>query len=114
MLLLTKDLINRLPPIQSGAKNALLKLFLPWSNWTWYASEASAVLPDGSEVPLTDPAATDRVDVLFFGVVEGFETEYGYFVLSELSELRGPGGLRIERDRYWTPLPLAECAKLSA
>lgn len=68
-----------------------LKLFTPWTDWTWYASEY-------------DP--TERIS---FGVVVGLERELGYFSLAELEAIRGPGGLRIERDLYWKPKPLKEC-----
>ena len=70
---------------------ALLKLFTPWTSWTWYASEY-------------DPA-----ERLCFGVVVGHERELGYFSLAELEEIRGPGGLRIERDLHWKPRPIKEC-----
>lgn len=70
---------------------ARLKLFTPWTNWTWFASEY-------------DPA-----DRLCFGVVVGHEREFGYFSLAELEAIRGPGGLRIERDLHWKPRPLKEC-----
>lgn len=68
---------------------ALLKLFTPDSSWTWYASEF-----DGED--------------LFFGLVDGFETELGYFSLSELKEARGPLGLPIERDLFYQPKTLQE------
>ena len=68
---------------------ALLKLFTPDSSWTWYASEF-----DGED--------------LFFGLVDGFETELGYFSLSELKAARGPLGLPIERDLYYQPKTLQE------
>jgi len=64
------------------------KYFTPWSNWTWYVLEY-----DGED--------------LCFGLVDGFERELGYFSLSELSAIRGPGGLRIERDLYFDPTPLS-------
>ena len=44
----------------------------------------------------------------FFGLVVGQETELGYFSLSEMQSIRGPGGLGIERDLYWTPKTLAQ------
>jgi len=69
---------------------AQIKFFCPWSSWTWYAVEF-----DGKD--------------LFFGKVKGFETELGYFSLSELENLRGPGGLRIERDIHFQPQPLSQC-----
>ena len=46
---------------------------------------------------------------LFFGKVHGIETEMGYFSLAELESVHGPAGLKIERDRGWTPRPLSEC-----
>lgn len=70
---------------------AHLKLFTPWTNWTWYVSEY------------------DPEERRCFGVVVGHEREYGYFSMPELEEIRGPGGLQIERDLHWTPKPLKEC-----
>ncbi len=64
------------------------KYFTPWSNWTWYVLEY-----DGED--------------LCFGLVDGFERELGYFSLSELSAIRGPRGLRIERDLYFDMTPLS-------
>ena len=68
-----------------------VKFFTPWSSWTWYATEY------------------DPEERRFFGLVVGHEVELGYFSLDELAEIRGPRGLRIERDEYWTPRPLKEC-----
>ena len=70
-------------------KVALVKYFTPWSNWTWYALEF-----DGGDT--------------FFGYVDGFEREFGYFSLSELYSVHGPGGLRIERDLSFEPTKLVE------
>ena len=65
------------------------KFFYPDFSWTWYAIEF-----DG--------------DDLFFGLVDGFERELGYFRLSELMANRGKIGLEIERDFYFRPCPLSE------
>ena len=64
----------------------LVKFFTPWTNWTWYALEGEK-LEDG--------------DWRFFGLVDGHEMELGYFMLSELQSVRGPAGLKIERDMYF-------------
>ena len=84
---------GRLPSLYSteseGNQLAQVKFFTPWSDWTWYAIEF-----DGED--------------LFFGLVDGFEVEYGYFSLSELESLRSPTGLRIERDEHFTPRPVRE------
>jgi hypothetical protein len=68
---------------------AQVKYFTPDSNWTWYASEF-----DGEDI--------------FFGLVNGFELEFGYFSLKELEEARGPMGLPIERDERFEPKTLRE------
>lgn len=94
--LMPPELAARMPALyanegQGDEAIVHVKLFTPWTNWTWYASEY------------------DPEQRLFFGVVVGHERELGYFSLDELEAVRGPGGLRIERDLYWTPRPLKEC-----
>jgi hypothetical protein len=94
--LLPPEIAAKLPRLYSQEEKgedaiAHLKLFTPWTSWTWWASEY------------------DPEDRLFFGVVEGHEREYGYFSLDELEALRGPGGLRIERDLHWQPKALKDC-----
>lgn len=99
MKLMTKELERQIPELYSQEKveDPLVraKFFTPWANWTWYVTEYSAVAPDG-------------VERLCFGYVDGLEPELGYFSLDELEEVRGPLGLKIERDLYWTPVPLSE------
>jgi hypothetical protein len=86
--LLTKELIRKLPKLYEQEEKgfeaiAYVKFFALFSDWTWYATEF-----DGEDI--------------FFGLVQGFEEELGYFSLSELESL----GWRIERDCYFTPTPL--------
>jgi hypothetical protein len=47
-------------------------------------------------------------DDIFFGLVSGFELEFGYFSLSELQSVKGPLGLPIERDLHFEPKSLRE------
>jgi hypothetical protein len=94
--LVPADLAPTIPPLYSQEEKgeeaiAVLKFFTPWTSWTWYASEY------------------DPEERIFFGVVVGHERELGYFSKDELEAIRGPAGLRIERDLYWTPKPLKEC-----
>jgi cation transport regulator ChaB len=90
-LLLTKELEKQLPPLYSNEEKgkdaqALVKFFSPMSNWTWYASEY-------------DPESRT-----FFGLVDGFEKEFGYFSLDEMEGVEGPAGMpSIERDIGWEP-----------
>ncbi len=72
---------------------AKVKYFTPDSNWTWYGSEF-----DGND--------------LFFGLVNGFELELGYFSLQELQKTCGPMGLPIERDLFFEPTTLQELMKM--
>jgi len=95
MKLLTKELIAKLPElyatedIELEDKLILAKLFTPWSSWTWYVIEY-----DGE----------DRC----FGFVKGHEAEFGYFSIKELSEIEGPYGLKVERDRYFKPTEVGD------
>ncbi len=102
MKLLTKEIKKRLPPLYSQEQVddplCQAKFFTPWSNWTWYVIEAQP--------------AEDSDDVLFFGYVIGHEAELGYFSLKELQSVRGPMGLRIERDILFKPTPLSEVKKI--
>ena len=85
MKLLTKAIEARFAKLgrqDTPDAEVVVKFFTPWSNWTWYATEY-------------DP--TTRT---FFGLVEGFETELGSFSLDELEALRGPWGLKVERDLH--------------
>lgn len=95
MKLLTQEIRAKLPKLYAtekvplGDKILVAKFFTPDSNWTWYATEF-----DGKD--------------LFFGLVDGFEREWGYFTLRELENATGPMGLHIERDMYWTPKKFKE------
>ena len=97
MKLLTQKIRKILPPLYSqedkgGKAVAYVKFFAPDSGqWTWWATEF------------------DSKDT-FFGLVHGFEKEFGYFSLSELESVRGKMGLPIERDTGFKPTTLEEIA----
>jgi hypothetical protein len=97
MKLLTKEIRKKLLPLYAtenlpaGDAVAVLKLFTPWTSWTWYCVEF-----DGED--------------LLWGLADGHCKELGYFSLKELQAIRGPLGLTIERDLHWTPKPLKEIA----
>jgi len=96
--LLDEESRQKLPRLYSQEEEgleaqAVVKFFTPDSNWTWYASEF-----DGE----------DR----FFGLVDGFELELGYFSLSELEQVHGPLGLPIERDLHFDPTSLRELMRI--
>lgn len=64
----------------------VVKLFCPWGAATWLLTELDE---DGVAFGLCD-------------LGQG-EPELGYVSLAELRELRGPGGLYIERDIHFRP-----------
>lgn len=83
--------------VHAGAEidfKPVVKLFCPWGGGTWLLSEL-------------DPGDPD----LAFGLCDlGLGCpELGSVRLSELESLRGPGGLRVERDLHFRP-----CKTLSA
>ena len=101
--LMTKELAETIPPLYANENVedydsvlAHVKLFSPYSNWTWYVTEWEAE------------------SGLCFGLVEGFETELGYFTLDELAEATVLGGVpAVERDLYWQPTTLGEIKRKS-
>lgn len=98
MKLLTKANYAELAkyPIQTNQKSldkakAVVKWFTPWSNWTWYVCEWGG--PD-------DPD-------LFWGRTDAPTcTEWEYMRLSEIEAIKGPYGLKVERDLHWTTAPM--------
>ena len=96
MKLLTQELLKKIPPLyaqdgKGGQSIIYTKYFTPDSNWTWYVTKY-----DGEDT--------------FFGLVDGYCKELGYFSLAELEELTGPMGLPIERDLRFKPQTLKEIA----
>ena len=95
--LMTKELADNIPPLYAndGADDpdavvARAKLFSPYTGWRWYITE------------------WDAETGTCFGLVEGFETELGYFDLTELAEATVFGRVpAVERDLYWEPRPSA-------
>jgi len=86
MRLLSDELRARLPQLYSQESSddpiVYAKFFLPGTGWTWYVTE-------GGE---------RKDDYLFFGFVVGLESEFGYFLLSELESATNRLGLHVELD----------------
>lgn len=97
--LLPANLAATLPALYSTdgqGENALVvaHFFSPYMGWDWYVLEYN-------------PS-----DGLCFGWVNGWEGEYGYFLLSELEDIaisvNGHAVPAVERDLYWTPVRLGD------
>ena len=96
MKLMTKEIEKKLPALYETEdialedKELVAKFFDPCGFWTWYAVEY------------------DPKKGLFFGYVEGYEKEWGYFSLAELKSVKTAFGLGIERDMYFDPIKFKE------
>jgi len=97
MELLPEELKKSLPPLysqeSSGSPVVQAKFFTPDAGWTWLVTEGSEE-EDG--------------DWLLFGYVIGLEEEWGYFSLSEITSIRGPLQLPVERDLWFQQGPIHE------
>ena len=94
MKLLTKAMEKRFAALgeqdlPDGSGVIVAKFFHPLSSWTWYAT------------------SYNPQDRCFFGLVEGFETELGYFSLDEMEGTK-VRGLGVERDLHWREKTLSE------
>ena len=101
MKLLTQEIKKTLPALYSQDEVAdpiaIVKYFTPDSSWTW-------LILEGSE--------QENGDWMFFCKAISHlcpEGELGYVMLSELEQIKGPLGLSVERDLYWSEKPLSQC-----
>ena len=85
---------DKLPTIAATREVAdpIAKVKLFTGSWTWFI------------------AGYDPETRRAYGLVSGFEDETGDIDMPELVNIRGQFGLPIERDLYWEPRPLSECA----
>ena len=98
MELLPAEIAADLPALYATEHDAdplcHVKLFTPDAGYTFYITEY-------------DPSRR-----LLFGYVQnGPDGELGYVSLDELESVRGPLGLPIERDLYFTPTRLSQVRK---
>lgn len=98
--LIPQTLLSNIPNLYDteGVLDPLchVKLFTPDSNFTWYIIEISKEEKESSTC---------------YGYVQGLENELGYFSLNELASIRGPLGLKIERDLSFEPTPFSKIKK---
>jgi hypothetical protein len=93
--LIPKELIEemKIPKLYETERNlnpiCHIKLFTPDSVFKWFIIELS------------------MDEDTCYGYVKGFESELGYFSLAEIESIKGPHGLRVERDILFTPTALA-------
>jgi hypothetical protein len=97
MQLMTKEIESKLPAlyeteeIETEEKVVYVKYFCITNGWTWYGVEY------------------DPKEKLFFGLVDGFEREWGYFSLKELEQINEINRIPIiERDYYFEPTKIKD------
>ena len=99
MELIPEELLNKIPDLYETERNinpiCHIKIFTPDSIFTWYIIEISK--EDKSTC---------------YGFVKGFESELGYFSLSELESIKGALGLGVERDISFKPTALEIVRKM--
>lgn len=97
MKLIPKELLEFIPKLYETEDvvnpTCHIKLFTPDANFTWYIIEISID------------------ENICYGYVEGLCNELGYFSLDEIKEVKGPLGLKVERDLSYTAKPLSELRK---
>jgi len=103
MKLITDKLIQRFKEqgdtAEMKAENitVIAKFFCPWGAATWFA---------------TDYYPEENLCFGYANLGDDSSAELGYFSIEELESLRGPLGLRVERDLYWSPKTLKEVVEL--
>jgi len=95
MKLLTKTLQKQLPALysQETVEDAIVRahFFNPSGQGDWWITEGSV----------------EGDDYIMFGLCDLGDPELGYVSINEMQDVRGPFGLGIERDKFWTCKPLS-------
>ena len=102
--LMTKEIGDTIPALYAnehvedyGSVLAHIRLFSPYNGWRWFVTEWEAETG------------------LCFGLVQGYETEMGYFSLDELAEATVFGRVpAVERDLHWKPKTLGAIRRESS
>lgn len=93
MELIPKELLKSIPELYATERSlnpiCYIKLFTPDTQWTWFIIEL------------------DRKTNFCYGYVQGLDNELGYFSLDEIKEVKGPLGLKVERDLFFNPTALS-------
>lgn len=113
MKLLPEELEKIIPPLGATFKETdpivKIRFFDPYGSWSWYVIEGSRH-KEGVATILDDKEY--HSDMIFYGLVKGFEDELGDFSLAELESIKTSWGTpRIERDIIFEHMPLSEVVK---
>lgn len=93
--LIPKAILESIPDLYETERElnptCIIKLFTPDSTFSWHIIELSK----------------EDKSTCYGYVDSGFDKELGYFSLKELEGIKGPLGLRVERDLYFNPTALS-------
>lgn len=94
MKLLTEELMKKFAKIgsQQDVEDPIIiaRYFVCIANWDFYATEF-------------DPQTN-----MFTGIFKWLVTEWGTIRLEDLKSMRGPGGLKVERNRFFKSCRMSE------
>ena len=85
---------------KGGQAKPVAKCCIADGSLSWYITEGSA----------RRDADGKAVDYLLYGLVAGMRRQLDYFWLSDLTTIRSPSGLLVQRDSHWRPRSLEEIA----
>jgi len=112
MLLLTKEILHRLPKLYATEeiplkeKICVAKFFDPCGAYTFWIVE-------GSEEEYGEQGETDWILWGYVTLGLGRDSdEFGYSSLNEILAVKNRFGLGIERDLHWSPLPLKDIPEI--
>ena len=116
MMMITKEIASKLVAADRAflesangetSDEIVVKFFCPWGAATWWVVSGTPLdAINGSP----DYETAKPADWHLFGFADlgdSQNAELGYVLLSQLEEIKGPAGLKIERDCYATDSSLA-------
>jgi len=116
MKLITKEIADKLHAADQAQQREdtsgkhqpiIVKFFTPWAAASWYIVTGTPLSTVNGE-PCEPDKAQDWHLFGFCNLGDDQNAELGYVLLSELKELRGFAGLRVERDRHFSNHTLAD------
>ncbi len=111
MMLITKAIANRLVKADQAflasddaatTDEIAVKFFCPWGAATWWVVSGTPLNAINGEPDYDTPTPADWHLYGFADLGDPEGAELGYVLLSQLREIKGPWGLRIERDRHYS------------
>ena len=110
MMLITKEIARKLVTADKAflesddgrtSDEVAVKLFCPWGAATWWIVSGTPLAEVNGEPDYETDSPADWHLFGFADLGDAQCAELGYVLLSQLQEIKGPCGLRIERDLHY-------------